>query len=337
MSKQRIVSFAASLAILLISFNSSAQTAEEYYSKARRFINQSRLDSASYYIDKALRLSPDDIAMLEDQVYIEFLRRDFAKALPLGKALIARPTATVKSFQLYGMTLKEIADYKEAKKCYETGIQRFPASGLLYADYGVMLMEAKKKSDAIRSWEKGIEMEPSYSANYFHAAQYHADNKNPFWAILYAENFVNIESLSDRTLEAKSLLTTLYRKISAPGFLNAKGNAFANAVISTLNRQPAVPVNSLNVDALTLLRSAFSKEWSLGFKNQYPYRLFEYHEQLMKEGLFEAYNQWLFGAALNQETYDTWTAANKDKMDAFQKYAGSRIYKVPAGQYYQSK
>jgi tetratricopeptide (TPR) repeat protein len=315
----------------------SAQTAPEFYSKAKTLMNYGKLDSAAIYLNKALELSPDDLSMLEDQVYLEYLRRDFAKAITVGKKIAARPDAGTKTFQLVGMAFKEIADYKEAKKIYELALEKFPNSGLLYAEYGDMFIAMNKKADAIRIFEKGIEMDPGHSSNYYFATIHYAENRNPLWAILYGENFINIESLSDRTKEIKSIITDLYKKISTPGYLTPKNNSFAQAVAVTFSKQPPVSLSMLNVEALTSLRTAFIKDWNQENSSRFPFRLFEYHDQLIKAGMFDAYNQWLFGTSLNATVYSAWMDANKEKMATFQQFIGGRVYKIPAGQYYQTK
>jgi tetratricopeptide (TPR) repeat protein len=313
----------------------SAQDATEFYSTAKKFINKGKLDSASYYLAKALALAPGDREMLEDLLYVRFLDRDFAKAVSLGKELTGRADASVKGFQLAGMVYKEIADFKEAKKVYDKALVKFPNSGVLYNDYGDLLSQSNKPGEAIKQWEKGIEMDPGHSSNYYFAALYYASHKNPVWALLYGETFVNIESLTERSRETREMLTALYKQISTPGFFGSSQNPFAAAVIATYSKQPPIPLNDVNVSSLTTLRMTFIKDWKQNSANA-PFKLFEYHDQLIKEGLFDAYNQWLF-SSYNPEAYQAWIEANKEKMAAFQQFVGGRVYKVPAGQYYQTK
>jgi len=57
---------------------------------------------------------------------------------------------------------------------------------------------------------------------------------------------------------------------------------------------------------------------------------------LLEEGMFEAYNQWLFGPAEDLAAYDAWSKTNNDKYEAFTKFQKNRIFRMPAGQYYQA-
>jgi hypothetical protein len=55
---------------------------------------------------------------------------------------------------------------------------------------------------------------------------------------------------------------------------------------------------------------------------------------LIKAGLFEAYNQWLFGAVENLSAFDQWTKTNADTYAKFTEFQKGRIFKMPAGQHY---
>jgi hypothetical protein len=51
--------------------------------------------------------------------------------------------------------------------------------------------------------------------------------------------------------------------------------------------------------------------------------------------MFEAYNQWLFGAAANVVQYQQWTSINQKKSSDFSYYQKNRVFKMPTGQYYK--
>jgi hypothetical protein len=62
--------------------------------------------------------------------------------------------------------------------------------------------------------------------------------------------------------------------------------------------------------------------------------LYEWHKQLLKEGAFAAYNQWLFGSVDNLAGYQNWVNANKKEYTAFANMQRNILFKIPTGQYY---
>ncbi len=51
--------------------------------------------------------------------------------------------------------------------------------------------------------------------------------------------------------------------------------------------------------------------------DKFPFRLFDYHKQLAKGGMFDAYNQWIFGAANNLSQFQQWTATHSEEYNKF--------------------
>jgi hypothetical protein len=85
-----------------------------------------------------------------------------------------------------------------------------------------------------------------------------------------------------------------------------------------------------------MIRSRFILDWYQTYASKYPFKLFDYQRQLLQEGMFEAYNPWLFGAVDNLAAYDSWAKSHPDQFEAFDKFQRSRVFRMPPGQYYQS-
>jgi hypothetical protein len=148
---------------------------------------------------------------------------------------------------------------------------------------------------------------------------------------------VNLESYSKRTPEIKNLLVEGYKKLfSDPSLTRNQNlkNAFAMAYLTVLNDQASTISQGISPESLIALRSKFILEWFDKYAAKFPFRLFEYHRQLMKEGMFDAYNQWIFGAAQNLPAFQSWTSAHADEYNRFISFQKGRVYKLPAGQYY---
>ncbi|HEX6190803.1 MAG TPA: hypothetical protein VFZ42_00495, partial [Chitinophagaceae bacterium] len=211
--------------------------------------------------------------------------------------------------------------------------------GALLSEYGELLW-AMKDFSAIELWEEGIRVDPAYSGNYYNAARYYFYTKDKVWSLIYGEVFVNMESLSERGAAMKQLLFEGYKEklFAEPDLLKGSENtksAFAKAYLIAMNKQSALTSKGVNIEVLTMIRTRFILDWFVTSAPRYPFRLFDYQQQLIREGMFEAYNQWLFGPVENLAAYDNWTKTHSEKFNAFTTFQRSRVFKVPAGQYYQ--
>jgi hypothetical protein len=104
-----------------------------------------------------------------------------------------------------------------------------------------------------------------------------------------------------------------------------------------MNKQSALVSKGVTTASLTMIRTRFILDWYESNAARYPYRLFDYHQQLLREGMFEAYNQWLFGTVENLTAYDSWTRSHADEYKGFVAFQKARVFRIPAGQYYQAK
>ena len=86
-----------------------------------------------------------------------------------------------------------------------------------------------------------------------------------------------------------------------------------------------------------MVRTRFILDCYENYASKYPHRLFDYLQQLLREGMFEAYNQWLFGTVENLTAYDSWTRAHADEYKGFVAFQKSRVFRILAGQYYQMR
>lgn len=315
-----------------------SQEVSTMHETARSLMRQGDFENALLVLDKALQQHPNDIDLLKDQAFVLYLKRDFAGAIDSCKKILARPEADVQTYQILGLAYKSIAEYKESDKMYKEAIKRFPNSGVLYSEYGELLSLNNNASLAIKQWEKGIESNPNYSGNYYFASKYYAQKGDIIWGLLYAEVFVNMESLSKRTEEIKNLLYGGYKKLfSEPASLNnakTTGAPFEKAIAINFSKLTNLMNNDVTPETLTQLRTRFILNWYSSSARQYPFRLFEHFRQMLREGYFDAYNQWLIGASADTPKYQQWTLNHPQEVKAFQEFQRNTIFKIPEGQYY---
>lgn len=335
--KKFFLLFVLFVAIVGASAQDDAKTMHE---TAKTFMRSGDFDNAIIVLTRALQQDKNNLEMQKDLVMSYYLKRDYTKALEGVKVLIEREDADVVCFQLGGNVYKALEEAKECEKVYKKGLNKFPSSGALYSEYGELLW-ATKDFSAIDQWETGIKVDPAYSGNYYNAAMHYFYSKDKVWGIIYGEIFVNMESLSQRSLAIKQLLLKSYKEklFANPEVMKGeeKNNSeFAKAFLQTMSKQSSIVNKGITVETLTMIRTRFILDWYANYATRFPLRLFDYQRQLLQEGMFEAYNQWLFGAAEDLAAYDNWSKLNSDKYEAFDKFQKNRVFRMPAGQNYRA-
>lgn len=311
-----------------------AQPLSDLHKTAKSLLAEGDYENATLVFNKLLNNEPNNKQAKQDFAYLCYLKRDFAKSIELSKKFIQDSTAQEQDYQLLGMNYKSIALYKECDKMYKEALIKFPNSGVIYGELAELNNLEKKNNDAIKNLEKGIEADPNYPNNYYNAAIYYSKNKELFWTIIYGEIFINLESYTTRTAEMKDIILDAYKKLLYLGDAGATSkNEFEKNVLKTLGNS----TESLTAAYLTAIRTKFVLSWFYEKLNEkFPYRLFDQQRYLIREGMFDAYNQWLFGVAINPIEYKKWADSHTTETANFKEFQEGRIFKLITGQYYKN-
>ena len=327
------------LAMLMSFAGLKAQTVAELRANANAFMRQGDHDNAILILNRAQEMEPDNFLVLQDLAMNYYFNKTNNKALELLLPLLDRPEANDQTFQLAGNIYKLQKNFKDADKVYRKGLKRFPDSGSLYNDYGTLLWANNDMKGAIAQFENGIQRDPNYAENYLNAAYYYADKGNLAWPMVYGEMYVNMNPNGPETPGVKQMLLNAYKKFfndtNTGKWSEAEKSAFGKAVLKTLEKQSSITAMGLDPETLTMIRTRFILDWYNDRNNNlFPFKLFDIQQQLLRDNLFQAYNQWLFGPTQNLETYKAWVDANKENYDKFITLQKQRLFKVPTGQYY---
>lgn len=321
---------------LFYSVSVFAQTPHE---TAYSFMRVGDHDNAILVLNKALQSEPDDEQLLQDIALAYYYKKDFAQARSYAKKLLDRDEVGIVSYQIAGTVYRALEEVKEADKMYKKALKKYPNSGALYSEYGELLW-TKNDQNAIVEWEKGIQADPSYPGNYYHASSYYFYTKDKVLSLIYGEIFVNMEYLTERAREIKEQLLKAYKEklfINNNPDETKSPNAFAQAVYDTYQKQSSLTAKGLTVETLTMIRAKFILDWYNDYASKFPFRLFDYQQQLMRTGMFEAYNQWLFGPVDNLAAFEQWTRTNAEAYKKFTTFQKGRVFKMPQGQFYGAK
>ena len=335
---KKIGLFIISVSVAAASF-AQPEDPKVLHETAKTFMRSGDFNNAIIVLTRALQQDNKNLEMQKDLVMSYYLKRDYVKALDGVKSLIDRDDADVVVFQIAGNVYKALEQVKECDKLYKKALKKFPKSGPLYSEYGELLW-ASKDFSAIEQWEEGIKVDPGYSGNYYNAALFYFYAKDKVWSLMYGEIFVNMESLGERGAAMKQLLLQGYKeKLFADADL-MKGeeknkSEFAKKFLEGMSRQSSLANKGLTTEILIMIRTRFLLDWYTNNATKFPFRLFDFQRQLLTEGMFDAYNQWLFGTSENLAAYENWTKTHPEEYNGFSSFQKSRVFRIPPGQYYQ--
>lgn len=322
--------------LILIAFTAAAQDAKQLHETARQFMLQRDYNNAILVLNRAVKLDSKSLDIAKDLGLNYYFAADYKKALEIYKPLIEREDADDQCFQIAGDIYLALENPKECEKTYKKGLKKVPNSGALYNAYGELLW-AQQDYSAIKQWEKGIETDPGFSRNYYNASKYYYFTTDKVWSIIYGEIFINIEPSGTASPEIKNILFEGYKKLFADADLtkNHDGkNEFVTAFLQTMNKQTMLAAGGINTESLVMIRSRFILDWYNDYGSKFPFRLFEHQRQLLQEGIFDAYNHWIFTASQNLPAYQNWINANVAEYGEFTRFQKGRIFRIPTGQYY---
>ena len=316
--------------------SASCQDVNELHETGKNYMHQGDYANASLVLIKALQESPQNIEISKDLALAYYFQKEYSKALGIIKPLIDGSGVDEGSIQLAANIYRAQNDLKEAEKIYKKGVKMFNSSGPLYNDYGETLW-SHGDINAIKQWEKGIEKDPQFSGNYYNAARYYYFSTDKLWSIIYGEIFLNLETFSSRTAEMKGIMLENYRKLFVdPGYfkLYQDKNQFEKAYLGAIGKQAEIAEIGISPSSLTMIRTRFILEWFQQNPTKLTFNLFYLHRKLLAEGLFEAYNQWIFGVAQNLTEYQNWINIHPIEYNEFNKLQKSTIFKPIASQFY---
>lgn len=301
----------------------------------RSYQKQMDYDNAILVLSAAEKQSPDNLEIVKQLAYTYYLQGEYGKAFIEISKVVNNENADEQVFQIAGTVNKAQQNYKESEKIYKKGIKKFPHSGILYSEYGEVLYAMSASSDqCIKIWENGIEIDPNCSGNYYNASRYYGTIGNNIWSLLYGEIFVNLESYTIRTIEVKNMLFDIYKQWFISDNISAT-TPFEQQFVATLNKQSKDAQHGITPEALSVIRTKFILEWFNSSANRPAFRLFEHQRQLLQEGIFEAYNQWLFGSVNNTANYQIWVNNHFTENTEFINFQQGRIFKLPEGQHFK--
>lgn len=340
------------LLLLLLSVSINAQNSAELKADSLALIgmhlmDEGEIDAAIDYLEQAKNIFAGKSTYDYEIGLAHYKGGAYDKALPVFKSILKSADSESLYYQMLGNTYDVLGKRKKAKKVYEQGLEKFPNSGPLYLESGVVAMSEEDYNLARYYWEKGIQVDPTHASNYYWATKFFASTAEKVWALLYGEIFLNLEFGTKRVDEISGLLFELYNEVyvaesDTTGSFNLTKSGFTISVdrlnLETLqsNNFALLPFEgefamkyaltagvyaggTLDLEGIHQARTVFLEAWMDEEKNsqeKYPFVLFPYQVELVEADNFKLYNYFLFRAG-DIDAFGAFYQENDLEYDAF--------------------
>jgi tetratricopeptide (TPR) repeat protein len=320
----------------------------QMYQHARGLMTAGSLNQAIVAYQQIVPLAPGVMEVYRDLGRLYYLTGAYDEANKTLSSVIAADAADRETYQIAAASWAAQKEYKKARSVLEQGISRFPEAGILYHELGRQYDDRNEPEQALAAWLNGIQADPSYYVNYYEAARSYMAAGRVIWAILYAETFLTREHQTPRAQETRKMLLAAYKRLYRTPRLNAapqygKGagtvppKSFEEAVEQTFLKLAPIVSDGFSTENLIMLRTRFIIAWTQTYARQYPFSLFSWHERLLQEGYFDAYNQWLLGKVENAQVYDAWNSFHKGAVERMLAWTEQYPYRPVTGEFYNDK
>lgn len=330
------------------------QKAYELAIKAIDLMNEGNFKEAIKLLEKAQKLDPDRIDYPYEIAYALYSNEKYANAIGVLESLKDHPDVTELIFQLLGNAYDNTGKPDKAIEIYKQGLKSFPNSGRLYLEQGIVEYYREKYDNAIDYWEKGVEVDPTFSSNYYWLGKIFSYTEERIWSILYGEIFINLERNSDRTVEMSKILFDTYKESIYINSDTSGGVRFSKVMTVDPKKKFKIPFQiafgltmtmslainiiyedqEISIGTINTIRQNFISNWYNQKRNKdYPNLLFDFQKLLKEKGFFDAYN-YRFLMKGNEEEFAEWYNNNESIFNEFADWYNEIPLKITSKNYF---
>ncbi|AZA84892.1 hypothetical protein C1637_19110 [Chryseobacterium lactis] len=321
--------------------------------RAIQLIDDEKYDEGIAILKDCEKKDPQDYTYPYEIAFAYIKKKDYKNAISQLEKVEGYSNIDDYYYALLGSAYDLSNNPNQALKVYDEGLKRFPASGKLYLEKGVVLELEKKISNAIESYEAGIKADPSYPSNYYRVSRLYLDSNDLLSGLMYGEIFINLERTTPRSQEISQLLYNGYKKAVkfdnnqvqvdfCPAIIDAqeydKNNKLSWCIIFAKNfALSALNTKEINLDILSSVRRQFLKEYYVKDYKDYPNVLMDYHKTMENNKVFDAYNHYIFQIG-DQEAFKDWKVKNGKEYNTFVEWytADKNVLKIDRNNIYIS-
>lgn len=331
-----------------VAAQNNKEKAKEAGNKALKLEQEGKTDEALSLLKEAQKLDPENYIYPYEIANCYREKKDYKSALKSMEQVMTYKGIGPDAYQMQGNLYDLSGDSVSAINSYADGLYYFPNAGNLYLELGNLYYIRRQYDNSMPYYEKGIEVDPMFSSNYYHAAELLMFSPQAVAGIVYGELFLNLERSTERTVTMSKFIHDSY-----PGHISAKPkkdimiNFCPNMAIPDSNmkdgkviRLPfcmayesimlaaAEGTETVNTESVCNMRRKFLDLWYKDNMNvKYPNVLFEYQHTVQQAGHLDAYNHWVVMHG-DKEAFSKWQSGHKVEWDNFIKWFKAHPVKV---------
>lgn len=329
------------------------QTIVEHSRKAEE---QGNFDYAVELMLSNVRTYKKSPGLRKELASLYYRGEEFRKSLRQCRRFLRKFYPDEDIYQLKAHNHLNLGKPNKAKKTLSKGLEELPQAGLLFAEKGRLSMHLEKYEEAINWFEEGIANAPNYSGNYYWAAKIYCQSTEELWGLYYGEIFMNLEQFTSRTREMSSLLfETLNREIvfyndtaisvnlckdanfNIPIEDTADYTSYGQDIIEPLYKDALKGISHLSITNINKFRITANSKLNTIEKGGYQnHVLLDFHNELVDNGHFEAYNFWLYMMG-NPDEFEAWERDNSSQWKLFIRWFENYDFSISPDDAYYSK
>jgi tetratricopeptide (TPR) repeat protein len=326
----------------------SALIALDKANQAHALMDEAKFSSGLTLMKEAASYQPANYGYGFEVGFINFQLKNYAEAAKQLEKWVNHPKNNAELFQLLGNTYYILNDKVKAMNTFDVGLSKFPKSGLLFAEKGKLVQETDM-GKALFYYEKGIEVDPNFDMNYFHAALLYFKQTESIKGILHGEIFMLLNRDSNFTAAMSELLYNAYKGSVIPNVEGKCEYHFCNPtrpdhlvdidhiehfpsfciLYSSLLNTSSPIVNVMNAANMVDMRiKALEAYYSHHFNEHYQEWVFDFQSIIKQAGHAEAYHHWVLMNGSELE-FLQWKENNEEKWIAFTEWFASHDMAIP--------
>ena len=249
-----------------------------------------------------------------------YMNAEFDNAIAVLEPAIEKKDATDITFQLLAASQVAKKQNNKAESTVKGGLKHFRNSGPLMNELGQIYLCKKDEESALSYFQEGLHAAPGFPENYRDAANIYLQTKLPLWGLLFGETYLSMPHDTTGDEEVKEKLYKAWKNYFdnlSDYTIKELPTDFEKKVNDEYRQLTPVVSDGVTVENLVMARARFLMDWWAENNKQFPLPLFSYQDEMMRNGWFDIYNEWLFGKQESAAQFEAWNKFHEGDMAKF--------------------